>query len=446
MKKSIFIHTIALLLLNSCNSDLTEVLSSAGENRTEFLAVIEHYSESDSLKLESAKFLIRNISDHFSVRSVALDSMTTILSNKSKALSDPQKEELWKNLSSNDKIEKIYDVNNLKSRDLISNIDQAFETWMKSPWKDDVSFKVFCDYILPHRVMNEMFIPGWREKLQKEYSHIISDETDLIKAYEKVHIEVMRKFRNHSLGLPYIAPLKDIGLFGTGSCIQGCVYETAVMRSLGIPTAIDGVTVWSNYSRNGHAWCALVLENATYTMTKHDTIASQFNIIDSSTFPPCNNIEIDYPYDISFKKRVSKITRNHYSSISVLYSDEKSPDSIQNIFKNQHTEDVSTHYFKGINLTLKSNYSGYIYLCIWRTNYGWYPVAYVYNENKLFHFKNLGDSILYLPVIYQHGHPRSIMNPILVEGGNLQILTPKEDGKIQKITIDRKISFGWEIY
>lgn len=437
-------YLISLFILHilfcSCNSELTDPLTEAGANRSEILSVINHYSKSDSLKFESAKFLLKHLTGHRSIKSTALDSMISILNSNEAEFSDTQKEKLWKELNSNDKIENIPDIKYLKAKDIIANIDTAFNTWSTSPWKADVSFQIFCDYILPHRVMTEMFTPGWREKLRSEYSDIIADETDILRAFAKIHCEVMKRFRNHSLGIPYIAPLKDLGLFGTGSCIQGCVYETAVMRSLGIPAAIDGIEVWSNYSRNGHAWCALVLDNATYTMTKHDTVASKFNVIDSSIFPSCDGLEENYPYSATFKKRAAKINRNRYSFKNVTYSDSYAPDSIRNIFENPYAEDITKDYFKNsISITLQSKYHGYIYLCIWRTNYGWYPMAYANNNEDKFIFENLGDSTIYLPIVYSGGKPKPILNPLLVTNGKAHVLNPKKNNnKSQKITIDRK--------
>lgn len=53
-----------------------------------------------------------------------------------------------------------------------------------------------------------------------------------------------------------------------GDCMQRCIYEVAVMRSLGIPAVIDGIDCWANYSKNGHSWVALVTKNGTYTVSK----------------------------------------------------------------------------------------------------------------------------------------------------------------------------------
>lgn len=428
-----------MVILYSCDSSMNDTLGDAGFNRTELLEVIDYYSESDSLRRKAASFLIANLKDHSGVRSQALDSVISFIQNSDTIASDKYLETMWKSLAEADSATYIDDTKLLSAKDLIDNIDYAFDTWNSSPWKADVNFNTFCEYILPHRVLSEMFSPGWREILRKEYSDIIAGETDLLRAYARVHCEVMKRFRNHSLGIPYVAPLKDLGKFGTGSCIQGCVYETAVMRALGIPAAIDGIDVWSNYSVNGHAWCALVTDNATYTMTKHDTIASIYNIIDSSAFPSCHGLEDNYPYTPSFRKRASKISRHRYSQSEVADPDPNVPDSINRLFTNTHREDVTKEYYKvNHRVILRSKYKGRIYLNIWRTNYGWYPVAYADSNNGDFVFENLGDSIVYLPVVYHSGEVKALTNPLLVEDGKVSVLDPKGNETLWEITIDRK--------
>ena len=67
------------MLFLSCKEEgqLEKALDKAGENKIEFFKVLKHYSQSpkDSLKLEAAKFLIRNIPQHYSLYSEALLEM-----------------------------------------------------------------------------------------------------------------------------------------------------------------------------------------------------------------------------------------------------------------------------------------------------------------------------------------------------------------------------------
>ena len=62
---------VILSILTSCSMQkpkgvsLEHALSMAGENRVELEKVLEYY-KNDSLKLEAARFLIRNMPFHFS--------------------------------------------------------------------------------------------------------------------------------------------------------------------------------------------------------------------------------------------------------------------------------------------------------------------------------------------------------------------------------------------
>ena len=81
---------------------------------------------------------------------------------KNKKYSDEELRNLWTTLSQSDQVSKTEDAVFMSAKDIIDNIDMAFTTWMESPWKDSVSFDLFCNYILPYRVTEEKFVAGWR--------------------------------------------------------------------------------------------------------------------------------------------------------------------------------------------------------------------------------------------------------------------------------------------
>ena len=56
------------------------------------------------------------------------------------------------------------DIETVKAHLLIENIDLAFKAFEEQPWKDEVSFDDFCEYILPYRVGDEK-----PEYLRKEF-------------------------------------------------------------------------------------------------------------------------------------------------------------------------------------------------------------------------------------------------------------------------------------
>lgn len=186
----------------SCGSrEMTQTFEIAGDNQSELMEVLHYYSKKDSIYQQAARFLIANMKGHNEVKSIALDSLIELAKNKK--YSDEELRNLWTTLSQSDQVSKTEDAVFMSAKDIIDNIDMAFTTWMESPWKDSVSFDLFCNYILPYRVTEEKFVAGWREHLKNQYEKFIEKEDNLIRAYETIHCEIMRRFRNSSLGIPY---------------------------------------------------------------------------------------------------------------------------------------------------------------------------------------------------------------------------------------------------
>lgn len=407
-------YLILILLssvLASCDSRTTDTLAQAGTNRKELLEVIDHYSNADSLHREAAIYFIANLRWHHGVRSIALDSIFSFIRESDSVPSDKCLEMMWEELAANDSVICIDDAKSLTSADIIDNIEAAFAAWEQAPWKERVGFDAFCCYILPHRVMDEEFSPGWREKLRREYAPVITGENDIAKAFAKVHNEVKRRFRNHPLGIPYIARLNDISSTGTGSCIQGCAYETAVMRALGLPAAIDYIHQWGNYSHNGHAWCALVLDDGTYTVAENDTIARIGNPIDAAVFTLRRPMPDGYPYTAEFRKRPLKIWR--YSYESTLCDNGPYMGRVQ-----QRILDVSADYGLTESIAVSAGADAdTVWLCTHSITGRWIPQTRAASTGGYARFENIADSVLTLSMVMADGEFKPIGLPFYMSGG-----------------------------
>lgn len=102
MKKYGFLY-IVFLLLTACQSvndkKLEYALELAGNNRKELEQVLEHYRD-DSLKLEAAKFLIRNMPGHGSYTGKAIENYYAeaapiLLSDSPRAVKERMMNELY---------------------------------------------------------------------------------------------------------------------------------------------------------------------------------------------------------------------------------------------------------------------------------------------------------------------------------------------------------------
>lgn len=402
-----------------------------------FKTDIHYLIRNDQEKREATRFILSNIDNHYSYTSKAIESFTSVVKNCDTIIKEPQLSELWAQLSSRDQKVRLWDIRTIKSETLISDIDFSFNIWRKSPWKSEVSFNNFCSYILPYRVMNEKVETGWREYLYNKYKTIIANTKDLKKAFYLVHDSLQRKIKHENSTYPYQMNALELENIQKGSCLQRCIYEVAVMRSLGIPAVIDGIDCWSNYSKNGHTWVALAAKDGTYTVADRDTVAKRNNPIDSSIFKLRKNVSPGFPCDTTFKKRCSKILRYHFNRTPKGYNDSDAPKEIYSRFTDASIDDVSAIYGFSSSYSLPAKESNYCYLCVHRMGKGWCPIAYTQKTNGKYYFKNIGDSCIYMPAIYKNKKLIPLSNPVKITGSKHSIVNPSQKA-LCSITINRK--------
>ena len=177
--KTCFLFMI-LSILTSCaiqkikGVSLEQALSMAGENRAELEKVLEYY-KNDSIKLEAARYLIRNMPFHFSRMEYFVSpegeryvpDIRNFTDNQAvKRHCDSLQEKGY-----TIRKEIVYDIKALHSDYLIRNIDLAFQAWQK-PWAKDISFEGFCRYILPYRAEVEP-ASDMRQELMEYYLPLI---------------------------------------------------------------------------------------------------------------------------------------------------------------------------------------------------------------------------------------------------------------------------------
>lgn len=171
-------------------------------------------------------------------------------------------------------------------------------------------------------------------------------------------------------------------------------------------------------------------------MTKHDTIASRFNIIDSSVFPIPDDLESSFPYPADFKKRASKIWRKTYDREDVDFCDDDAPKDVHMIFTNPFALDVTSEYItKNIKLDDYIYDRQYIYLCTYLTGRDWTPVACSTNGTS---FGLINDSTVYLLAYYKDKCLMPIDNPMIVESHDKKRVLEPDMANMMTLTVDRK--------
>lgn len=169
---------LIMLLLISCDRQLSKSLELAGDNRAEMEKVLEHFKhDPDPLKYKAAKFLIENMPYHYSYEGEAVEKYDSLYVEVSKdalfnrnSLFEKRMDELnfW------NKSKLVVDIKNIKADYLIKAIDQACDLWNCVSWKEEYEESIFFDYVLPYRLANEQ-LSDWRREIEKQFPMLIND-------------------------------------------------------------------------------------------------------------------------------------------------------------------------------------------------------------------------------------------------------------------------------
>lgn len=397
--------SLCLCIIACIDKEIERTLEIAGENKSELQKVLDYYKDGDNEKYEAAKFLIGNIVKHHYTTNEQTDTFINIIQNTENAPQKIQLNDWWKHSQKySGDIKVFYDAQNLTASYLINNIDYAFKVWKKSPWRKRVSFNHFCNYILPYRFEIEPLIPNWRDTLYNRYYSLIKNENDVKRAYAIVYREINKKYKSYILDFPGYMDVLTMEKIYSGVCMKRCVHMGSIMRALGIPVTIDYIDCWANYSKKGHTWLSLILDDGTYTLHGNDTIVKKNNPINSSIFEGIDFDTIDFPYNNYFKKRCAIIHRKEFSRYTE--SDKKN---------------VSHEY--GYDIQIKGPKEN-CYLCIFKTGTGWYPIAVSTNNSGISTFENIGDSIVYLLSTFKNNDFNFVGYPFIATKDSIYYLIP----------------------
>lgn len=260
---------VCLIGMEACQSatdELEEALDLAGQNRQELEEVLTHYQQidKDTLKYKAACFLIKNMRWHVNdgmvhsenkefdqylhnADSIYYRIMTTIKDPKEQERSLKEEEiafrersgELSEPLGAFQK-SIVLDINNLNARFLIMHINYMVERWKNSVFAQNISFENFCEYLLPYRAM-----PGGdcinSELLSNLMCYQLTQGNTLnigetVKRYNK-YMSAIRGL----VGLPCREGMlgwRDIFLSYPHDCVSQCEFQTQILRTCGIPSAM----------------------------------------------------------------------------------------------------------------------------------------------------------------------------------------------------------------
>lgn len=427
-KKYLLILVLFCALFSACQKSeedvlLEQALELAGPNRAELQKVLDHYA-CDSLKLEAAKFLIRNMPGHYSYVDTAKIRRYSLAVA---AIADSLKWEKDKNFirDSIDKIAKKMGIDSIKimqdcqiiSADfLIQNIDTAFYDWQQGPWAKHVLFDDFCEWILPYKVEELQPLDNWRSRLKNFHVEDLDELSicDQLRNSPLAAIRILNGNLSRAIRPSLDPPIRYANIptecrakLNFGVCSDFTSMTSTILRSHGIPVVCHFTPQWARRSL-GHHWNVLLSEDGR--KIPFDGITGQIGE---------RNGEVIMP----------KIYRYTYSRNKELVEMNSSGEFVPSLFRNYFIRDVTKEVIKCNDVTLKirDTKNKYAYLLVF-DNQNWTPVAYGSVKNGKATFKDVGVNVVYLPVIYDDSKMIPIAEPFILDF----------DGKLKKIAPNKQ--------
>ena len=248
-------------------SSLELALRMAKDNRTELEKVLYYYQQDaiDSLKYKAACFLIENMPYYSYIYGEQLEKYKKYyawLKDSHGKTPEEVVDSVKKTFGLIEQLDKKYDLLEVDSAYLCSNIEWAFKVWHEQPWGKNISFDVFCEYLLPYRVGDES-LSYWREMYYEKYNPLLdslrmSDSLDIenpVVAANYLINKLPDKWHYYTSTTPYsfghIGP--EYVQYLSGTCREVTDFAVYLFRALGIPCTIDFVPVRS-YVNAGHFW------------------------------------------------------------------------------------------------------------------------------------------------------------------------------------------------
>ena len=427
------------IILPSCQKSeeeyqLEQALQLAGPNRVELEKVLDHFA-GDSLKLEAAKFLIKNMPGHYSyVDTTAVNSYALAVDSIIESMKDVTDFNVIRDSIDSkahelgiDTLRKVSDCRIITSDFLIQNIDTAFYDWQQGPWAQHISFEDFCEWILPYKVEELQPLDDWRTQM-KNFCAKNLGELDCCDQLCHSPLAAARILNNDladslrpvtglSVRNAHI-PMKHRTHLPFGQCSDYAQMAATILRSHGIPVVVDFTPQWARRSL-GHAWNVLINDDGRKV---------SFGGI-------CARIGELHKYE----DKMPKVFRHTYSSNKELIELNNSGEYVPGLFRNIFMRDVTSETIqcRDAIVDVGETENKYAYLLVF-DNHGWIPVAYgKINDGKAV-FKDMGLNVMYLPVVYIQGEMKPVGTPFVLryDGTNKQIV-PDEQHK-QELVLERK--------
>lgn len=436
-----------------------------------FKAVIEHYSKNpaDSLKLKAAKFLIKNIEGQMTLDTTSVESnqvyfdliYNTWLHEKPRVgFRFPVQTRVIDSLNKADNLpQETPDVRYVNDADLVTedflikNIDNAFFVWESMPWAKNVTFKEFCEYILPYRTSSTYSLDA-REFFLRKYKFLkdsVKNTSNPFVAKDFICREIDKWFQEDpalQMRYPYLSPIKFSNLLKGkfGECHDANSVRITAMRAMGIPVVMDFVPNWGN-SNMTHYWFKVIdpkSDTVTGKLTNINIRRPTQHIMTATSYDDPEYDDRPENIQIRYCRTVPKVYRRCVERQANSLAAIKSPnEEVPSQFNDAWIKDVTEKYVETsdvtINLRKNSSRQKFVYLCVF-DNQKWVPIAWSKVNGIVANFKAMGKNIIYLPAYYKNQGIVPAADPFLLDSkGKVVKIVPSSQG--EKVALHAKYPF-----
>ncbi len=382
-------------------------LELAGSNRRQLEAVLVYYHrQKQPLRLRAAEFLIENMVTHGTAEVGLVNEQGKpvffnvleyddyeVARDELERLQDKHGRLQYK------KLHLTKDIETITAGYLIENIDLAFEAWRNKPWARDISFTLFCDFILPYRGTSEP-LSRWRQPMMFRYL----DAGDGVEASEKVKVITgkIRKDVRKIVGFDrryYLHPntqsFEQMCRSRHGRCGDITNMMAYGMRANGFAAACDFTPAWADRDNN-HAWLVVLDRNGQGSA--------------------------------ALTNRAAKVYRRTFSiQPATLGVVAQGKGKVPAWLSGSNYMDVTDQYMETSDVTIELVHAPetpqhFVYICVFNGGQ-WIPIHWAEVEGNSATFTRMGRNIAYLAAYYTEQGLVPAASPFIVhKDGQVQLL------------------------
>ncbi len=367
--------------------DVIVVLNNSGIYKPSLMKVIlEFQKPADSLKLQAAYFIIRNLEHNYTIERILVDSSGNTINidihnfknlksiknhlsliEKEKGKPEYKSDSIW------------LDFKNIDPEFLIDHINTSYGIWMNQNLGNRYDFDKFCKYILPYRVSNERIEP-YISHFQKLFAGLYDQNKDL--SYNVIEINrainTKLKYDDRFEIFPNPQSIKSIETNKSGDHCDINIYKIKALRSMGIAATLDYTPFFADSTLGYYTTTVILPDNSKIYLNNPD--------------------EINQPYQ---KGNVAKVYRRTFvKTPGSLFSIKETNMHTPPFLGNYNYVDVTNEYISTEDILLKFNDTiNYAYIAVFNDG-EWRPVSWaIPDDNGIATFKNMGTDLAYKPVI-----------------------------------------------